>query len=170
MKIEHAWAMPNKDTFKIKPIRELLNEEVKGSIIIDPFSNGERKYATETNDLNPNVDADHHLDAYDWLKTLPNNYADIVLYDPPYSLRQVSESYHNVGRQVTMVDTQSSWRRKHLDEIARILKTGGKCISFGWNSNGVGKKRSFKIFRVLIVAHGGMHNDTIVTCEKKIES
>lgn len=94
--------------------------------------------------------------------------ADIVLYDPPYSTRQVSESYHNFGFEVTQSDTQASWRRKHLDEIARILKPNGKCICFGWNSNGIGIKRGFNLYRVLIVAHGGSHNDTLVTCEIKI--
>jgi len=30
MKIERIWAMPNKWTFTIKPIKELLKEEVVG--------------------------------------------------------------------------------------------------------------------------------------------
>ena len=58
--------------------------------------------------------------------------------------------------------------QKHLDEIQRILRVGGKCISFGWNSNGVGKKINFQIERILLAAHGGSHNDTIVTVERKI--
>lgn len=43
-------------------------------------------------------------------------------------------------------------------------------ISFGWNSNGIGKKHHFDITRILVVAHGGHHNDTIVTVEKKAYS
>jgi len=90
------------------------------------------------------------------------------LYDPPYSLRQVSECYKNVGIPVTMETTQSSWRRKHLDEIARIIKPNGKVICFGWNSSGVGKTRGFKIKEILLVPHGGSHNDTICTVEVKL--
>lgn len=87
---------------------------------------------------------------------------------PPYSLRQVSECYKNVGVEVTQETTQSSWRSKHLDEISRIVKPNGLVISFGWNSSGVGKTRGFELLEILLVAHGGSHNDTIVTVERKI--
>lgn len=38
----------------------------------------------------------------------------------------------------------------------------------GWNSNGLGKGRGFELDELLIVAHGGSKNDTIVTVEEKI--
>lgn len=112
---------------------------------------------------------DYHLDALDFLKMFPDNYADCVIYDPPYSLRQVSECYKGVGREVTMETTQSSWRARHLDEIARILKPNGVALCFGWNSNGVGKTRGFEMQEVLIVPHGGSKNDTICTVERKVD-
>lgn len=55
-------------------------------------------------------------------------------------------------------------------QIARIVKHGGKVISFGWNSGGIGKKLGFEITRILLVPHGGHHNDTIVTVETKISN
>ena len=55
------------------------------------------------------------------------------------------------------------------DEIARILKMNGRIISCGWNTNGLGKGRGFKMTKVLIVNHGGSKNDTLVTLEYKIE-
>jgi len=45
---------------------------------------------------------------------------------------------------------------------------GGIAISFGWNSNGFGKKLGFEIIEILIVPHGSSHNDTIVTIERKV--
>ena len=33
---------------------------------------------------------------------------------------------------------------------------------------GDGKKYGFEIIEILLVAHGGWHNDTIVTVEKKV--
>ena len=44
----------------------------------------------------------------------------------------------------------------------------GKVVSFGWNSGGIGMKYGFKIDRILLVPHGGSHNDTIVTVETKL--
>ena len=170
MNIERVWAMPNKCTFSIKPITQLLREELDSGLWVDPFSNGVRAALhTINNDLNPDIDADYHLDALDFLKMFDRNSVDGVLYDPPYSLRQVVECYKGFGKTVTQQTTQSSWRSKHMDEIARILKPCGKAICFGWNSGGVGKKRGMKMERILLVAHGGSKNDTIVTVEKKQE-
>ena len=47
------------------------------------------------------------------------------------------------------------------------MKPGGKVISFGWNSGGIGKTNGFEIQRILLVPHGGPHHDTIVTVEIK---
>jgi hypothetical protein len=168
--IRREWAMPNSNTFSIKPIRELLHKYVlDGEVWIDPFAN-QSKVATITNDLNPEYDTDYHMDALDFLKMFDDDSIDGVLYDPPYSLRQVSECYKNVGIQVTQEMTQRSWRRKHMDEIARILKPSGKALCFGWNSVGVGKKRGFELVELLLVSHGASHNDTIITVEQKSNS
>lgn len=159
--------MPNSKTFRIPPIKNFVEGYIAGaSVIVDPFAN-ECKYGTITNDLNPDFDTDHHMDALEFLKMLPDESADVVLYDPPYSLRQVSECYKGVGREVTMETTQSSWRARHLDEIMRITKPGGIVLCFGWNSAGVGKKRGFEQIEILLVAHGGSKNDTICSAEIK---
>lgn len=167
MIINRIWAMPNKETFKIKPIKDLINKQVDSNqMIIDPFANNS-KIATITNDLNPDFNTDFHMDALDFLKMFANESVDVVLYDPPYSPRQVSESYKNIGKEVTALDTSANWRKKHLDEIQRILKPNGIAICFGWNTNGVGKTRGFEMIEVLIVSHGGSHNDTLCTVEIK---
>lgn len=168
MIINRAWAMPNSHTFSIKPIHELVTRYAPGEkVVIDPFAN-DCKIGTITNDLNPKFDTTYHLDALDFLKQMESNSADVVLYDPPYSLRQVKECYEGVGITVTAEHTKSSWRARHLDEIKRIVKPGGYCLSFGWNTNGVGKTRGFEIVEILIVAHGGSKNDTLCTVERKV--
>ena len=167
MKINREWAMPNKNTFSIKPIGQLIQNYIgPGLIIIDPFANNS-KLANVTNDLDEQFDTNYHLDALDFFKLFKDSSVDLVLYDPPYSPRQVSESYKKLGRAVNMETTQSSYWSKQKDEIARILKPNGICISCGWNTNGVGKNRGFEIVEILLVAHGGNHNDTIVTVERK---
>ncbi len=138
-----------------------------GGTIIDPFA-CDCRYGTIRNDLCPDYDTDYHLDALDFLRILPDKSADVVLYDPPYSLRQVSECYKGVGKAVTMETTQASWRARHLNEIARITKPNGVVLCFGWNSSGVGKKRGFEQIEILLVAHGGSKNDTICSAERKV--
>ncbi len=169
MKIEQVWAMPNKETFKIKPIAKLLDEEMNNlslALWADPFA-GNNSPALIRNDLNPDCRTAYHLDALDFLKGLGSEELDGVLFDPPYSPRQVSECYKSLGQTVNMETTQSKFWGDLKIEIARVVKVGGKCISFGWNSGGIGKKYGFEITRILLVPHGGWHNDTIVTVEVK---
>ena len=129
MKIERIWAMPNKNTFDILPINQLIKSEITSGLWIDPFAN-KNKIATITNDLNTEFDTDYHLDALDFLKMFDDNSVDGVLYDPPYSPRQISECYNNVGLSINFKDTQSSFWGNHKKEISRIVKSGGKVISF----------------------------------------
>ena len=167
MKIEQKWSMPNKNTFDIKPIKELLTNEVDNSKLwIDPFAN-KSKIATITNDLNPEYDTTYHMDALEFLKMFDDNSVDGVLYDPPYSPRQVSEYYKHVGYNVTQETTRASFWGNHKKEISRIVKRGGKVITFGWNSGGISMKYGFEIQHILLVPHGGWHNDTICTVKIK---
>lgn len=164
--IERVWAMPNKNTFEIKPIHDLITEELTDGLWIDPFAN-RNKLATITNDLSEEFETDYHMDALDFLKIFDDSSIDGVLYDPPYSPRQVSECYNNVGYNVTWDTTKASFWGNHKREISRIVKLGGKVITFGWNSGGIGYNYGFEIERILLVPHGGWHNDTICTVEIK---
>ena len=165
LEINRVWAMPNKHTFSIKPIGELIGRHLFG-LSIDPFANHNR-LATVTNDLDPDFDTDYNIDALDFLKLFDDESVDVVLFDPPYSPRQVSECYKALSLSVNMQTTQSSFWGNMKKEIARITKPNGKVITCGWNSGGIGKTNGFEPVEVLLVPHGGWHNDTIVTVERK---
>lgn len=169
IEFNRAWAMPNANTFDIKPIGALIQKYSRPDYMsLDPFSNKNR-IAKVTNDLDPDMQADYCMDALDFLKMFDANSIDFVLYDPPYSSRQVSEHYKKLGRTVNMQTTQSSFWGNIKKEIARVVKPGGVVISFGWNTNGIGKTKDFYIVEILTVAHGGAHNDTLCTVEFKNE-
>ena len=170
IKFSKEWSMPNGMTFKIKPIELLLNRyvtnDLKGAA---PFANANSP-ATITNDLDTTKNTNYHMDALDFLKSIEDNSLDYVLYDPPYSPRQVSECYKKLGKTVNMQTTQSSFWGNIKKEIARVVKKDGFVISFGWNSGGIGKKLGFEQKEIMLVSHGGNHNDTIVTGEFKIKA
>jgi hypothetical protein len=67
-----------------------------------------------------------------------------------------------------MSDTQrlGCWT-KERDVIAELMGDGGVVLSFGWNTIGMGKKRGFEIVEIMLVSHGGAHNDTICLAERK---
>jgi hypothetical protein len=166
MKITRKWHMPNGNTFSIKPIGELVRSHVFG-LSIDPFANSNR-IAQHTNDLDPDMGCEYQMDALDFLKMWNDGSVDTVLFDPPYSPRQVSECYKALGKTVNMQTTQASFWGDLKKEVGRIVKPSGKVITCGWNSGGIGKKHGFEIIEILMVAHGGWHNDTIVTVEQKV--
>lgn len=168
MIITRAWAMPNKNTFDIKPVKKIIMKYYNKNSI-DPFANKNR-IASLTNDLNPDFKCNYNLDAIDFLKLQKDKSIDLVLYDPPYSPRQVSECYKELGKTVNMQTTQSSYWSNQKKEISRLVSNNGIVITFGWNSGGIGKNNGFEIIEILLVAHGGWHNDTIVTVERKVNT
>lgn len=171
--------MPNKHTFLIPPIKELVTRYVgDGKGWIDPFA-GYNSPAEITNDLNPAMPTNCHYHAKEFIGFLSSIDDDpshryeappeIIgcLFDPPYSLRQVKECYDKIGVKLFQEDSQR-FPQNVKELIAPIIKMDGIVISFGWNSQGFGKNLGFEIIEVLLVPHGRSHNDTIVTVEKKI--
>jgi hypothetical protein len=106
-------------------------------------------------------------DAFELVKSLPNSSVSVFLLDPPYSLRQVKDLYKEYGIKPVAWDSPKEYWTAFRKEIARALEPGGKCITLAWNSQGTGKGLGFEITRILLVAHGGNRNDTIVTVDRK---
>jgi hypothetical protein len=170
MKMSRHWAMPNKNTFEINPVKKIINKyiEISGDVLsVDPFAN-KNKLAKITNDLDPIYKTDYNLDAIDFLKGLKENEYGLVFFDPPFSPRQVSECYKKLGMTVNKETTQASYWSKLKKEISRITLQGAYVISCGWNSGGIGINNNFEIIEIALIAHGGWHNDTIITVEKKV--
>lgn len=164
--------MPSKDTFTCKPIGQLVKQYLSQSgISIDPFARNNR-WATYTNDINPNTKAEWHLDAYDFLVMLKQKgiVADLIIFDPPYSLEQCKRSYDNYGSNgFTFAHSQNVGHWSQEKNICYdLLGNGGYFLHFGWHSNGMGKKRHMQIVEILLVAHGRCHHDTICTVERKL--
>lgn len=160
--------MASKWTFQVKPIKELLLRYNVGNGWIDPFC-GLNSPAEFRNDLNPiNNHAQFHLEAYDFLM-LKDWKIDGALFDPPYSLTQVAKSYNDIGLKFKGKENPTGGFPKVKERLAEILQPGQHCISFGWNTGGLGKKNNMEIVEILIVAHGGNRNDTLVTVEKKMK-
>ena len=68
----------------------------------------------------------------------------------------------------TQMQTSMAFYERVKSALCEKIKPGGHAISFGWNTNGFGKGRGFKIVEIMSVAHGGSKNDTLVTVEVKL--
>lgn len=169
MRFSRHWAMPSADTFSVQPIGAFVKSWLHGAYaltVVDPFARNSR-LANYTNDLNPNTAAEYHMDAEDFLLMLAKKgiKANVVLFDPPYSPRQISECYKAIDRDVGMETTQNGALYARVRRaIIPILADGAIVLSFGWNSCGMGKQ--FEMLEIMLVAHGGAHNDTICLAER----
>ncbi len=167
--IRRCWAMPAADTFDIPAIRDWVKWRLARSrTSIDPFARNKR-WATHTNDLNPNTSAEHHLDARAFLKMLIDKgvKADLIIFDPPYSPRQIQECYAAAGFTPTMQDTQSGRMKRECRElIAQLATPDAIALSFGWNTTGMGGD-GWNKEEILICCHGGDHNDTLCVAERR---
>lgn len=163
--------MPNADTFSVKPIGDFVRRYLAESkVSVDPFAR-DKRWATHTNDLNPATQAEHHMDAEAFCLMLGTREvkADLVIFDPPYSPRQISECYKSIGMEVGMKETQSAILYQRVrDSIAPICTDRGIVLSFGWNTVGMGKRHGFEQIEILLCCHGGAHNDTICLAERRL--
>ena len=171
MYMSRVWAMPNSNTFEVKPIKEFVLKYINlvGGESVDPFSRN-NEFATVRNDLNPFTSATHHMEALDFMNLLEEQKRkfSVGIFDPPYSPRQLSECYQQIGRKTTSQDTQSKSWSDWKDTLNPLILPNGYVLSFGWNTVGMGKKRGFEIVEILMVCHGGQHNDTICVAEIKL--
>ena len=147
-----------------------IHEKHKGSydVVYETHMLGARDFKVEKSKCNKNV----FYNDYIYCVTVPNSTLLIKrggkIFWCGNSPRQVSECYTRLDKTVNMQTTQASFWSKQKEQIARIVKPNGIVITCGWNSGGIGKKYGFEIIEILLVAHGGWHNDTIVTVERKI--
>lgn len=161
-----AWSMPSRHTFTMEPVRELLERWRSDGESVDPFA-GWHSPAKHRNDINPDAPTDYHEDAAAFVARFDR--IDQLIFDPPYSPRQIAECYKSAGLAVGTSETQNARLYASVkDAAAKRMPLGSIAICCGWNSNGMGKARGFALVELLVVAHGAAHNDTIVTVERKI--
>jgi hypothetical protein len=172
MKFSRLWAMPNSSTFEIPAIYRFVQKYLMESrVSIDPFARNKR-WATWTNDINPTSLANDHMEARVFLRQLILNKvkADLIIFDPPYSPRQISEHYKAAGVLTTKEDTQNARLYSECRDLFVKLATDDAIVlSFGWNSAGMGKVRGFDQIELMLVCHGAAHNDTICLSERKLD-
>lgn len=142
---DEKWAMPSKNTFSIKPIKQFIRKNSVPGKILDPFP-----YPFQR-------------DALELLKETPSESISVLYYDPVYSLRQRNEIYKIKG---TDYQSHPEYFNDIEKEIFRVLKPLGRVLKFGWNSK---RLPGFRLIDGLNVTHGGQHNDTICTAWEKVQ-
>lgn len=150
---------PRKFTFQ-QPKLKLWTEKYCNGKVLNLFAGITKMNCNEYRvDCNKEMIADYYGDAYGFVKNTDMKF-DTIIFDPPYNLRKAREKYQ--GKYIG-----SDTKIKNI--LSGILNDGGRIISFGYNSVGMGKIRGFEKIAICLVCHNGNHQDTICTVEKKIQ-
>lgn len=120
MKIERKWAMPNMWTFTIKPIKQLLEEEITDGKWCDPFA-GKNSPASVTNDINIDRDTNYHMDALEFLKSNETNSFDGVLVSNESSV-PLSDDPLPLGTSIPSQPNREEWEN-FMDNYQKPLYT-----------------------------------------------
>jgi len=110
------------------------------------------------------------MDAIDFLMKLAGEgvKASGVVIDPPYSPTQIKECYQGIGiKTASDMALRGKMMKARRGLVNAITEPGSVVLSFGWNTNGMGK-RGWRIVEILLISHGSDHNDTICMAEVKL--
>ena len=116
-------------TFQTKKVRDAVLPHLRGRVL-NPFAGATRldeykRGITEVrNDLNPERDADYHVDAADLGNLFESKSFDVAVLDPPFSQSQADEHYESMHAR-----DMGEVRR----EVAALVKPGGTIVEFGFN-------------------------------------
>ncbi|WP_324758182.1 hypothetical protein [Haloarcula montana] len=116
-------------TFQTKKVRDELLSWLEGRVLnafagktrLSDYKNGIEEVR---NDLNPERDADYHVDAVELGQMFDENTFDVVVLDPPFDQTQSDELYDGLHAR-DMGDIRRA--------VAPLVKPGGRIVEFGWD-------------------------------------
>lgn len=160
LRFDYLYQPPKKYTFE-QPELKLYVETWCIGKVLNLFAGKTKLNVDEIRvDVNPEMPADYHMDAFDFVTSWQREPFDTIILDPPYNLRKAREKYS--GKFIGSFT-------KIKDEIPRILKPGGLVITLGYDSVGMSRKRGFQKIAICLTCHLGDHNDTITVVEKYMQ-
>ena len=156
IEFKYMYQQPARYTFEQPKLKLWVEKWCKGKVL-NLFAGKTKLNVDEFRvDSNKDMVADYYGDAMEFLKTTDLKF-DTVVLDPPYSDRKSYEKYkgHYMGSKYTRVKRA----------LLRVLNNGARVITFGYNSQGMGRTMNFRKIAICLVCHNGDHNDTISLVE-----
>ena len=147
-------------TFDYEPARSIVEEHMHGRVLNACAGKTKLQHDDEIvrNDLNPDRDADVHLDVAEIADHFEQMSFDTVLFDPPFDQKQAEEKYDGVHAS----DVYSALR-----QFNELVRPGGHVITFGWNSWGMRSFPAFERVETVLLQRGPLHRDFIVSVDKR---
>ena len=145
-------------TFEYSAARDIVREEMGGRVLNACAGKTKLNHDGEIvrNDLNPERDADTHVDVAEIAAHFEPQSFDTVLFDPPFDETQAEDKYDGLHAK----DVYAA-----LEQFRELVRPGGKVVCFGWNSWGMRSFPAFERSRTTLLQRGPIHRDVIVTVD-----
>lgn len=123
-------------TFQCDQVRRVVEDALTGRVLNACAGKTKLHHSGEIvrNDLNPERDADHHVDVGAIDELFAPDTFDTVVFDPPFDQTQADDHYESMhARQLVPA-------RKKLIELVR---PGGVFVELGWNLQSASEQRGW---------------------------
>jgi len=119
-------------TFSAKMIRDVVEGAIEGRTLNACAGKTKLTHDGEIvrNDINPDRDADYHVDVNDALEAFVESSFGSVVFDPPFDQQQSEDHYDGMHAR------QLAPARKTL---AQLVQPGGVFVELGWNMHSIGE-------------------------------
>jgi hypothetical protein len=147
-------------TFQYTPVRQFVEQRLTGRVLNACAGKTVLRHSGEVvrNDLNPQMNADYHLDVSKLSDYFPAQSFDTVVFDPPFDEQQAETKYDGLHAE----DVYAA-----LEGFEHLLRPGGRVICFGWNSWGMSSFGAFDREDTVLFQRGPIHRDVIATVDRR---
>lgn len=147
-------------TFEYAPAREFVEERLSGRVLNACAGKSRLDHDGEIvrNDLNPERDAELHVDVCEIADHFdPQSFATVV-FDPPFDDLQAADKYDSFRADSVLAA---------FEQFARLVEPDGAVITFGWNSWGMRSHPSFEREETVLFQRGPVKRDVIATVDRR---
>ena len=150
---------PARYTFEMPQLKAWVEQWCRGQTL-NLFGGKIRLKIDEeiSNDIDTTMPTIHHMDAMQLVDSWTGPPFDTIVLDPPYNLRKAREKYN--GRFIGSFT-------KIKDHLIPIMAERARVISLGYDTVGMSRRRGFHKIAIVVVCHGGDHNDTLGVVEER---
>lgn len=147
-------------TFEYQRAREFVEERLDGRVLNACAGKTKLDHDREIvrNDLNPDRDADYHIDVASIATRFDSQSFDTVVFDPPFDQAQAEEHYES------MHDRQRGPSRRKL---AGLVQPGGVFVECGWNMHSPGEFDGWRREEVHIFRRGPSYQPVFLTADRR---
>jgi len=147
-------------TFEYNRAREFVERRLRGRVLNACAGKTKLTHDGEIvrNDLNPDRDAEMHVDVCELTDHFPPQSFDTVVFDPPFDDLQAADKYDSLRADSVLAA---------FSEFVELVRPGGVVITFGWNSWGMRSHSCFEREETVLFQRGPVKRDVIATVDRR---